>query len=339
MLNRLSETKLFTLGNMKYDYTTGLSKINFQDYYIPEDFYIDKIKAFKGFKYPLMSEIIDAITNHKIIPVDFAQANNKNCKVQDMRLVTKWPTFIYNMEIMNEKGEIVILMDLSSKGKYSINPTTKELFYYSIDDTILVAMCTAAYISYKLSNKPDLANNPELFDLISDAYALIMDKVFSPMLSTNSITDASKIHLLCYTFCAQTMFGIDKDLALKYAKKSKFVTDKNGVMDSCFYYNTDVDIIDDCDYKTVFPIDNFCKLICKEFSYITENICNPGKLVKQFDDWFNRNATFTLEHSKSFITMLVFSKYGIDIFNNFRLKNFLAMSSSDIIKDLASIVK
>ena len=339
MVNKLSETKFFNIGNAKYDYLTSLSNINFKDYYIPEELYIDKIKNFKGFHYPLTSEIIKAIENKKIIPVDFSQANNTKCKVQDMRMETKWPSSVYNMEVMDENGEVVILMDLSAKGKYSVNPTTKELFYYTIDDTNLFAMCTAAYISYKLSAKPEIADNPDLYNLVGEAYALIMDKVFSPMLSTNSVVDASKIHMLSYVYCLQSMFGINKDIAIKYALKSKFVTDKTSVSDSSYYYQSDDDIMIGCDYKTIYPIDRFCTIITKEFTYITPTVCNPGKLAKQFDDWFNCNALFTLEHSKSFITMLVFSKYGIDIFNNFRLKNFLALASSDIVKELAIVVK
>lgn len=339
MLNKLSDTKFFNLVNMKYDFMTGLNKVNLADYYIPDEFIMDKIKNFKSFHYPLVMEIIKAYENKQIIPVDFSMANNPNVKVQNMREVTHWPNSVFNMESINEKGQIVILLDLSAKGKYSINNATKTPYYYSIDDTTLLAMSTAAYISYKLSNNDNLCNNPELYTLIGEMYALIMDKVFSPMLSTNSPIDSSKIHLLCYTYCLQAMFGLDKDMAIKYAQKSKFVLDKMSVLDSCYYYQSDANIMSGCDYKTIFPIDNFCNVICKEFDYITNVICNPGKLVKQFDDWFNRNAIFTLEHSKSFITMLIYSKYGVDIFNNFRLKNFLSMFNKDVVKELAQIVK
>ena len=53
MLNRLSETKFFNLGNIKYDYGTALSKVDFSKYKIPEEFYIDKVRNFKGFHYPM----------------------------------------------------------------------------------------------------------------------------------------------------------------------------------------------------------------------------------------------------------------------------------------------
>lgn len=338
MLNRLSETKFFNLGNIKYDYGTTLSKVNFSKYKIPEEFYIDKVRNFKGFHYPMVNEIIKAIEDGHILLGDLNQSNDYNYKPQDMRLATHWPSSIYNMELM-EDGEIKIFVDLSSKGKYSFNPNTKEAFYYEIDPTILFAMCTAGYISYKLTNNEDISRNISLVSTIAEAYALIMDKVFSPLLSTNNVIDTSKIHMLSYAYCLQSMFNLDKEMAVKLAMKSKFVVDKHGVEDTSYYCQSDEDIMSGCDYKSVFPIDRFCTIVTKEFEYITDKICNPGKLAKQFDDWFNRNALFTLEHSKSFITMLVFCKYGIDIFNNFRLKTFLTLASGDIVKDIAQVIR
>lgn len=338
MFNKLSETKFFNLGNAKYNYYSGLSKVNLADYYIPKDFYIDKVKSFKGFKYPMAAEIVKAIDTGKIIPVDFNMANNKSVKVQNMRTFTKWPSCVYSMDSLDVSGKPMILMDLSAKGKYSINPTSKEAFYYNIDDITLFAMSSAAYINYKLSETPEVCSNPAFFTLIGEAYALIMDKVFSLIISTNSVIDTGKIHLLAFTFCLQNMFGIDKNTAIKYAKKSKFISDKNNVEDSSFYCQSNEDFMENCDYNTVFPIDRFCYVITKEFTYITPQICNAPKIVTQFDDWFNHNAIFTPEHSKSFITMLVFAKYGIDIYNNFRLKQFLAANSSDIVKEIAQII-
>ena len=314
------------------------SKINLFDYAIPKEYYIDKIKGFKGYKYPMAAEIIKAIDAGRIIPVDFNQANKKSIKIQNMRTETKWPSAVYTMDSLDSNGKPIVLMDLSAKGKYSFNPTTKEPFYYNIDEIVLFTMCSAAYICLRMSENPEICQNPDFFNIIGESYALIMDKVFSPMLSTNSVLDASKIHLLSYAFCLQNMFGVDKVTAIKYAKKSKFIPDKNTVEDSCFYCQSNEDFMDKCDYNTVFPIDRFCYVITKEFTYITEQICNAPRIVKQFDDWFNHNAIFTPEHSKSFITMMIFAQYGIDIFNNFRLKQFLSADSTNITKEIAQII-
>lgn len=339
MLNKLSESFFFNQLNNKYRFTDSFGKYNLSDYYIPEEFYMDRVKNFKNFHYPLVNEVIKAIEDKHIIPVDFTNANNPNVKVQNFSEISGWPTNIFNMEIIGSDGNPVILFDLSSKGKYTISPTTKVAVYYSIDDTNFFAMCTAAYVYYKLVFKPELTKSSDLFTNVAECYALIMDKVFSPLLSTNSIIDISKIHLLNYSFCLQAMFNIDKHTALEYAKKSKHVFDKNNTVDDSYYCQSDDDIMANLDYSTRFPITNFCNIICKEFDYITENVCNPGKLAYQIDKWFTRNAMFTLEHSMSFITMLIFNKYGLDLFSPYKAKQFLSTYTKDIMKEIALVVK
>ena len=75
-MNRISDTKFFNFVNKKYNYNSKLSKINFKDYYIPADLINDKLNNFKGYKYPLVTEIIEAVKSGKIIPCNFSESNN-----------------------------------------------------------------------------------------------------------------------------------------------------------------------------------------------------------------------------------------------------------------------
>ena len=51
MINRLSDSKFFSYANKKYNFEKSLSKVNWNNYIIPKDFIISRVKNFKSLKF------------------------------------------------------------------------------------------------------------------------------------------------------------------------------------------------------------------------------------------------------------------------------------------------
>ena len=59
----------------------------------------------------------------------------------------------------------------------------------------------------------------------------------------------------------------------------------------------------------------------------------------KFTQRMNKNSAFCLDHSISFIIMLLFGKASIGIYNDMLIKDYLSLASFDITKELAILCK
>lgn len=340
-MNKLSETKFFGFANKKYNYSEKLSKIDFKDYYIPQDLYMDRLSNFKGYKYPFVNEVIDAVKTGKIIPCNFSESNNTKKINKDLHTDIKWPHSVFNLTGMNDRGELIIMCDLSFKGKYQYAPTG-ELIFFNIPDLIMFHMLTAAYVNYKLTTQPELSENALLVTKVAECYSLINSKIIDnmfPIIQTSN-TDWNKLQMILQTYCMEVMFGISHENAIKYAMKSKLIQDKNAVMSESNFIITGKDFTSDVNYNDKYPIDTLCDILCDEFpNYIKLNEFNANIFNMKFTQRMNKNGVFCLDHSMSFITMLLFGKASIGIYNDMLIKEYLKLSSFDITKELAILCK
>ena len=339
MINRLSDSKYFNYANKKHDFSKVFSKLNWNEYTIPDEFIMDKVNTLKSFKYPLVDEIIKAVKAKKLILVDLNESPYAYNKMGNIHSNYKFPRCIFNLQGFDEDSEIVVYVDLSYKGKY-LKATKDEYAYYDIPDITLFHMLCAGYIQWKLVKDPELSLNPDLYSKISEAYTLIMTKVIDnmfPIISMNS-TGASKLHFLVMCFCMQNMFGINKETAIKQAMKSKFVVDKNGVLNETKYIINTEDFMN-VDFNTKFPLDKFCEIICDEFEHIDAKVFTADMLHWKYNDRMSKSAIFCLDCGVSFINMIYFGKNGLGIYNDLIIKQYLGIASGDIVKDIVQIIK
>lgn len=338
MINRLSDSKYFDFSNKKFNFTRVFSKINWDEYRIPNEFIIDKVNTLKAFKYPLVEDIIKAVKNGKLILVDLNESPIASNKMGDIHLNYKFPKTIFNIQGIDENGEIIIYVDLSYKGKYL---KSGDIYtYYDIPDITLFHMLSAGYIQYKLVSNPNTSLNSDLYTKIAECYALIMTKIIDnmfPIISSDN-TSASKLHFLSMCFCMENMFGIDKETACKYALKSKFVTDKFGVENETQYLMNNESFIG-CDHVNEYPIDKFCKIICQEYEHIDEKSFTADLLHWKYNYRLGNAAVFCLDSASCFINMIYFGKYKLGIYNDFIIDQYLKIASGDIIKDIVQIIK
>lgn len=341
MFNTLNDSKLFTGYKNKTNFLERLSKVQISDYYIPDELVNDRLGIFKGMKDIFVPDIIDAIKKKYIIPCDFRKANKPTAKVQDMILECRFPKSVYTLQSVNSNGEPCILFDLSCKGKYQTS-SSGELVFYSISDDDLYDMALAAYIQYKMITDEFITNAPSFYTKIAELYGLLLAKNIDSYLSISAISevDHNKLYMLTQVFCMQNMFKVDKETAIKYAMKSKFVVNKDGVHDTSYYINHDTeDIMKNVDNDKVFAIDNFVELLCKEFSYVTPDKFNTGVMIVRWNNMYREGAMYALEHSVSFINTIIYALKGMDLSNNFLIKKQLKLITWNPLKEISSVIK
>ena len=58
-----------------------------------------------------------------------------------------------------------------------------------------------------------------------------------------------------------------------------------------------------------------------------------------FTDVINKNGIFALEHSVSFLNMVILSKGMVGVYNDFQIKRYTEIIPFDIIKELYMVIK
>ena len=341
MINKLSDSKTFSFINKKYNFSTNLSKLKLSDYKIPEEFILDKITVFKGYKYPFVEDVIKLVKNRKIIACDFSMKPSKNVPGLNIHLDCKLPKSIITLAGLDEYNQPVIYVDLSNKGKYVFD-IQGNASYYNIPELVLYHLFTNALIQYNLLTKPEYSENTDLITKISEAYALVMSKIIDnmfPIISTTN-TGFDRIFFLCTCFSLQILFNLDKETAIKYAIKSRFIGNKELLKNESLYFQTSLDFTENVNVvNNKFPIDVFCEIVCKEFDFIDEKSFNFSILLMKFVQRMNQNSQFCIDSGTAFITMLVLGTASIGLYNDMMIKQYLKLANFDIIKEFAHVMK
>lgn len=340
MYNRLSETRFFNKANQVFDFEKCLTKVDLHYYKIPYEFYADRIELFKNYKLPLAKEVYNYIKEGKIVPVLFSEACRSSKKLPNLHIDYKFPNSIFNMASINGDGTQCVLVDLSYLGKYE-KDTMGNPIYLDIAEIHLFYMCLAGYMNLRLIEDENITKKSDFFFTIADAYSLILSKIIDNMfpIASSSNTNNNKLYFLCSCFCLESMFKLPKETAINFALKTTGIDDKNGVLNESIYVNSPDLSMSRVDFKTEFPIDRFCDIICKEYRFIDPKKFNPSTLMLKFSDRLTKNAWFALEHLGSFLTMLVLSKGSIGIFNDVMIKRYLDLRNADPLKQIATFIK
>lgn len=339
MYNKLSETEFFNKANKMFNFEKAIAKVDLNDYVVPEDLYMGRIDVFKGYKVPLTQEIHKYIKEKRIIPVIFSDASNSTKVLPNLHTECKFPNSIFNMVTIGNSGKPCVLVDLSYKAKYSKDQMDKPI-YLDIADLHLFYMCMAGYINLKLVEDPNLSQKPAFYSLISDTYSLILSKIIDNMfpIASSSNTNHNKLYFLCSCFALENFFKLPKEEAIKYALKTTGIDDRNSILTESIYVNDPTLCIGRADMVNEYPIDRFCDIICKEYTFIDKKHFNSSTLMLKFSDRLTKSAWFALEHLGSFINMIVMSKGGIGIYNDSMIKRYLEIKSKDPLKELASLI-
>ena len=337
MINSISKSKFFNFTNTRYNYNKMFEKVDLNNYIIPKNLINERIGIFKGYKYPLVDDVIKSVTSDRVVPTDFSTGIKSG--TQDLHLFYKFPHSIFNLQGISN-GQPIEYVDLSFKGKYLLTPQGIPTFY-DIPELTLYHMLAAGYIQYIIGIDNSISSNQDFYFKIAETYANLVSKVIDnmfPIISTSN-TGFDKVYFMCMVFCMQNMFGVEKNKAVEVALKSKSILNKDSIRNECIYLQTNNDIMINCDYKLVFPIDNFCKAICDEYEFITEKVFNSNVLSWKFNDRMTKNAVFCLDSAQAFINMIYFAKNGLGLYNDIIIKNYLQAQNYDIVKEISLIVK
>lgn len=337
MINRLSETMFFNISDQKYGFSNAIQKINLSDYMVPEELYLGRIDVFKGYKIPLANKVHEYLKNGKIVPVLFNNSYKTDKFYPNLHTDLKFPNSIFNMISMDSSGKPIIFVDLSYKGKYNLDPITKKPIYLDIPDVHFFYMSLAAYVNLRLAEEPVISEKSEFCKFIASTYSLIMTKIIDNMfpIASSSNTDYDKLFMLSSEFCLEAMFKMNKETASKYSVKTLGVLNKGDVLASSIYLNDDSKFFNKCDFKSTYPIMNFCDTICSEYDYITPNKFKPELLLMKYTNRLTRNSLFCAEHLGSFINMIILSKGGLGIYNDAIIKKYLEMQTKEPLKELS----
>lgn len=341
MTNKLSETKFFNSSNQIFGFAKAMSKINLNDYKVPEELYKGRIDVFKGYKVPLAIEVYNYIKAGKIIPALFDESADTVKVHPNIHIDLKFPHSMFNVIGLNSKGEPVCYVDLSYKAKYDKDQLRNPI-YLDIPDIHLFYMCLAGYINVRLAEDNSISKKTDFMSIISSTYSLILTKIIDNMfpVASSSNTDYDKLYFLCAQFCLEAMFKMSKEEASKYATKTAGIINKADVLDSSIYMHDNSLFFNNCDFVNKFPIDNFCEILCKEYpTHITAKNFNPSALMLKYSNRLTKNSWFALEHLGSFMNMLILSKGGLGIFNDSIIKRYLEIQSKDPLKELAILVR
>lgn len=338
MINKLTESKFFAFINKKYNYSQLFQKINFTDYRLPDDLIMDRLSSFKGYKYPFVDNVIEAVKTRQVIPCDFTMSTTNKAS-KDLFIDYKLPRSIFSINGLNG-NKIANYVDLSIKGKYLKTPQGAYT-YYDIPDLTLYHLLSAAYIQLEMIRDPQLTINKSFLTKVGESYALIVSKIIDnmfPIISTSN-TGYDKVFFLCMVFCLQAMFGVEKEDAMSNALKSKFIANPIVLKNECLYYQTDKNFMDNCDYDSIFPLDNFCKIICEEYEFIEDKALRAETLNLFFTKRMNKKAVFALDSGSAFINMLILGKATLGLYNDMIIKNYLQLANYDIVKEIAACIK
>lgn len=339
MTNKLSETRFFNAMDQKFGFSNKIQKIDLNNYAVPQELYLGRIDAFKGYKIPLANQVYNYLKAGKIVPVLFNESSNPTKILPNLHTEYGFPNSMFNMiSIVN--GKPIVLIDLSYKGKYDKDKVSNKPIYLDIPDIHFFYMALAGYINLRLIEDPTISEKSGFFEIISSTYSLIMTKIIDNMfpIASSSNGDYDKLYMLCSQFCLEAMFKLNKDVASKYSTKTVGIVNKNDVLASSVYLNTPDKFFNKVDFKNTFPIDNFCNTVCDEYSYILPNKFAPSILLLKYTTRLTRNSIFSMEHLGSFINMIILSKGGLGIFNDVMIKRYLEIQSKDPLKEIASLV-
>ena len=338
MINKISDSKYFQLANKKYGYDKMFEKVDFNDYIIPYNLIEDRLYAFKGYKYPLVQQVIDAVSNKILIPSDFTVSTNVKCKTGNLYTNFKLPRQMFNLTGYVDKP--IIYSDLSTKGKYMTTPQG-VVTYYDIPDIILYHMLSGGYIQYKLVTDPSISQSKEFIFKIAQLYTHIVGKIIDnlfPIISTTKI-GSSKLTMLTMCYCMQSMFFLTKEEALSLAFKSKFVEFPEEVASESLYYQSDLDFMKFDDPAIQYPIDNFTNIICKEFTFIDPKAFNSNMLSLAFKRRLQDNSIFALETAPAFIHMIVMANASIGLYTDKMVQQYIQLCKFDIAKEITLLAK
>lgn len=337
MINKISDSKYFQKAKEKYNYDKLFEKVDFNNYIIPYRLIEDRLYSFRGYKYPLVQQVIDAVHDKVLIPSDFTTSTNINCKTGNIFTNFKLPRQMFNLTGYINRP--IIYSDLSAKGKYQVSPQG-IVTYYDIPDIILYHMLSGGYIQYKLVTDMSISQSKDFIFKIAELYTLIVSKVIDNLFPIISTTKAGsdRLNMLVMAYCMQTMFYLTKEEALSLALKSKFIVYKQDVMSESIYYQSDLDFVK-CEAPIEFPIDNFCHIICKEFTHIDERMFNANILSLAFKRRLQDNSIFALETAPAFIHMITMSSASIGLYTDRMVQEYTKLCKFDIAKEIAVLAK
>ena len=340
--NTLRTSRLFTTFDKTSGITKTLQTCKFEDYTVPKEFINSKLPEFNMFKVPFVKQVTDAIKDGRIIFVMLSEPTSSKSSKIDMHVDKSIPYQMFNIPITMKNGKKGIIVDLSYVGKYT-RDKTNTIEYFSIPINHLFYMALCGYIILRIYEDPTISSNPTFYGTASQYYALMMSKIIDNIMpvEASSVVDFDKLYFLCNCFALQSMWLVPKDTAVKQALKLRQIRVSDDVLQNSCYINDSNANFMNCDYKDTFPIDIFCQVLHKEYpTLVDENKMNPGGLLLQYTRRFSKNASFSMEHSLSFINLLILSGEGeLNIYNDYFIKQYFKSSNKKFLDVIQSIVK
>lgn len=340
-MNALTSTRVFPLMNKLFNITQVLSSQTVIDEFtVDKEMYSNYVQNIKSFRFPLVKQIVNSLNNGTIRPILFADSKLE----EDKSLM--FPTSITGFIRMNKNGP-VSYMDVSSKGSYLRNKLTKEIEFFKIDDRSFYCFMQMAFITMVLhKNSNSLSANQKFLKCICESYSYMLTRCISALypVSANK-ADEEVLRYITKVFCLQNFFQMSQDNA-KITAYNFQSTDKGVISNNCnyfIYYDKIKEQGDIYDMSTVdtkndlYPIDKYLNIISEEFTYIKNGKIKFRNVLNRYTSMYGQNSVLTLEHSSSFINMLLASTLKIGLYNDLMIDKNLGVYIDELYKIIGMI--
>jgi hypothetical protein len=341
-MNSLTTTRVFQAIDKLFNVKNIVGNPSFpiESYIIPKEHYSYLLSAYRGYKYPLNKQILYYANNNETLPLLLKYPLKDNAKT--ILFTTSITGFLRQYD-----GRLTSFVDISSKGKYEWNKTSKEIEFFKIYERDFYAFLQNAAVNKILHDKANaLVYNPKFTKHIVEIFAFLVGKAISILYPVGAT--AENIDILNYitgVFAYQNFFNFDMDKAKEYTLSLRGI-DKSNIINKCIYYKHDEEKVDmkydvvkkvyKNDEKDIFPVDVYLGILNEEFPFIKSGHMEFRTLTAQFCNLYGGNAILALEHCGSFINMIKTAVMRVGLYKDLLIEKNAGSYVDELDKLLAS---
>lgn len=339
-MNSLSSTRMFTFMDKLYGITKIIGDQNFkvENYTVDLDKYDYLLSFLKGYKFPLIKNVLNGLSKEEIMPLCLAEPKDKKNKA------IIFPQSITGFLRRTNKG-LVSFVDVSPRAKYVRTKQTDEIEFFKISERDFYTFMQIGFLNkFCNENSSSLEYNTKFTKLVAECYAFVLFKCISSTYPIAANKDAAEILIfLCAVYAFQNFFDYDLNKATALALTLRGVG-KSNVMNNCNFY---IRLSDNFDMRPsvignrkgkdekgrdvqVFPIDVFLAILTEEFPILKNGKFEYRNLVQRFTTMYGANSVLAIEHFFSFLSMIEMSHMKIEYYNDMGIDNACATYVNDI---------
>ena len=321
-MNKLSQTLTFQrISKALPSLKDQLNPANFPKYTIPINYYDSYFNIIGVKKYPLVQPTIKAAKAGKIRLLNHADPYNFNDKKSILS------DSLSTLVVPSKDGDYIVYVNAMKKTGYVRN-VDKEPVGLKINEVSLHAYLQSGYISYLFAKKDaEITNNIKLQTLMAEFYASAMSYVIDKMYPISGENNAPvRLNFLLAMYYLQVMCGYDLEKSLKIALTVKNVDPVVIGNDSRAFQSEQLVMKD---------FEDFLESFKTEFPFVKRDSVTLHSMVHAVQKYYGSSAMYAVEHSQSFMNMIMHARFGSGIYND---KAITGRVPSPLVKNIESIL-